>query len=359
MTQEVVQLNFPIIDPHIHQWDPYHTPHAAQHLVKVLGNYPRVMDRLMRLVKPKPLIDSLGLTDHALAPYLPRNYKQDIGHFNVESVVHVEANWHDHKGTGVVGETLWIDQLPFNEQNIMLGAIVATADPRKRDFKKILQLHHEASPHFRGIRKMASFHEDKGIYRWCDQAGLYRDKKFLQGFEQIVRQNLTFDAWCYSTQLDDVTALAKHFPEAKIMLDHLGTPAGLFGAVGKSTGITVQARQTIFEEWKVKLATLAECPNVHAKISGLLMPVLGHDFHLKKQKATKMQIIERLQPMINHAVQVFGADRILFASNFPMDKPSADLTKIIAAYIEMIQPYGEDAMFKIFHQNAKNFYQIG
>ena len=62
--------------------------------------------------------------------------------------------------------------------------------------------------------------------------------------------------------------------------------------------------------------------------------------------------------MINHAVQVFGADRILFASNFPMDKPSADLTEIIAAYIEMIQPYGEDAMFKIFHQNAKNFYQI-
>ena len=75
----------------------------------------------MRLVKPKPLIDTLGLTDHALAPYLPRNYKQDIGHFNVESVVHVEANWHDHKGTGVVGETRWIDQLPFNKQNIQLG----------------------------------------------------------------------------------------------------------------------------------------------------------------------------------------------------------------------------------------------
>lgn len=89
------------------------------------------------------------------------------------------------------------------------------------------------------------------------------------------------------------------------------------------------------------------------------MPVLGHRFHLNGQKATKMQIIELLQPMIDHAVQVFGTDRIVFASNFPMDKPSADLIKIIAAYIEMIQPYSDDAMFKIFHQNAKNFYQIG
>lgn len=60
------KLDFAIIDPHIHQWDPYHTPHSAALLVKALGNYPRVMNKVIRVVKPKPLLDTLGLTKYAL-----------------------------------------------------------------------------------------------------------------------------------------------------------------------------------------------------------------------------------------------------------------------------------------------------
>ena len=56
-------LDFAIIDPHIHQWDPYHTPHSAALLVKTLGKYPTLMDKVIRLVKPKPLLDTLGKTD--------------------------------------------------------------------------------------------------------------------------------------------------------------------------------------------------------------------------------------------------------------------------------------------------------
>lgn len=174
------QLDFAIIDSHIHQWDPYTTPHAAALAVKLLGKHPYLLDKFVRLVNSDDLIETVGLTHHVTAPYLPENYVEDIGHYQVEQVVHVEASWHKNKGKGVIGETRFIESLPFNAETVKLGGIVATADPRDSNFKKILQLHKKASPRFKGIRKMAAVHEDKGIRAWADEPHLYRNKKFLK-----------------------------------------------------------------------------------------------------------------------------------------------------------------------------------
>lgn len=358
MSQNNKIQNFAMIDPHIHQWNPYHKPHAAYHLVKSLGKHPKLMDKLLRLIKPKPLLETIGQTDHILAPYLPQDYAKDLGEFKVESVIHVEANWHDHKGTGTVGETRWLKTLNFNAQDLKLAAIVAAADPRSKHFKQVLDMHQQESPLFKGIRKMASFHADKGIYRWCDQAHLYRDKKFLKGFEEIAKRRLSFDAWCYSTQLSDVLYLAQQFPETAIMLDHLGTPAGLFGPVGNTTGRTVDMRNVIFEDWKQNLSQLAQQPNVYTKISGLMMPVLGHRYHLNGKKASVSEIVRDCRPLIDHAIDSFGIERVLFASNYPMDKPSARLDDLIRAYIDIIEPYGTQALSRVFYQNAQKFYRL-
>lgn len=316
------------------------------------------MDRVVRLVKPKPLLETLGTTQYALNPYLPAHYQKDSSLFPVESVVHVEANWHHHKGFGVVEETNWIKQLDFNRHGLKLGAIVAAADPRDRKFKDILKAHQQASPLFCGIRKMAAWHEDSGIYRWCDRPHLYRDKKFLKGFEQLAKMDLSFDAWGYSTQLAEITGLAKQFPQTRIVVDHLATPAGLFGAVSKKTGITASQRETIFKQWQQDIAVLAEQKNVYAKISGLMMPVLGHRFYQQKRTATPSEIVNLLSPLLEHAVQVFGINRIMYASNFPMDKANATLNDLVQAYIQMLRPYGEQAMHAIFRQNAAHFYQL-
>lgn len=71
---------------------------------------------------------------------------------------------------------------------------------------------------------MAAVHEDKEIRAWANEPHLYRNKKFLKGFEAIAQNNLTFDAWVYSTQLNDVIALAKQFRKPLsywIILAHL------------------------------------------------------------------------------------------------------------------------------------------
>lgn len=351
-------LGFSIIDPHIHQWDPYHTPHSAAWLVKTLGNYPAVMEGVVRLLKRRPLLESLSSIQTILRPYLPVHYQQESTLFPVESVVHVEANWHHHTGLGVVEETNWIKQLDFNRHGLKLGAIVAAADPRERKFKDILKAHQQASPLFRGIRKMAAWHEDSGIYRWCDRPHLYRDKKFLKGFEQLAQMDLSFDAWGYSTQLAEITSLAKQFPQPRIVVDHLATPAGLFGAVGKKTGTCQAQREAIFKQWQDDIAMLAEQKNVYAKISGLMMPVLGHRFYQQKRTATPAEMVNLLSPLLQHAIGVFGAQRLMFASNFPMDKVNTTFSDLVRAYIQMLRPYGEQATHAMFRQNAAHFYQL-
>ncbi|MCU4536166.1 amidohydrolase family protein [Acinetobacter bereziniae] len=351
-------LNFPLIDPHIHQWDPYSTPHAAAFAVKLLGQRPFLLDKMVRLVKPKDLIETVGLTEHITRPYLPQDYKNDLQHYAVEQVVHIEASWAKHKGKGVVGETEFIESLPFNEDTVKLGGIVATADPCDSNFKKILKLHQKASKRLRGIRRMAAFHEDKGVHNWTDTPHLYTQKKFLKGFEQLAQHNLSFDAWVYSQQIADVIELAKIFPETSIVLDHLGTPAGLFGKVGQNTGLSKTARENIFYQWQEDIAELSTLPNVYTKMSGLFMPVLGHQFYKNKQLASKQQIIDLVAPLILHALESFGTYRVMFASNFPMDRVNTSLVNIIDAFSNIVMQYDENALEKVFHHNAKQFYRL-
>ncbi|CEI50730.1 amidohydrolase family protein [Acinetobacter bereziniae] len=351
-------LNFPLIDPHIHQWDPYSTPHAAAFAVKLLGQRPFLLDKMVRLVKPKDLIETVGLTEHITRPYLPQDYKNDLQHYAVEQVVHIEASWAKHKGKGVVGETEFIESLPFNEDTVKLGGIVATADPCDSNFKKILKLHQKASKRLRGIRRMAAFHEDKGVHNWTDTPHLYTQKKFLKGFEQLAQHNLSFDAWVYSQQIADVIELAKIFPETSIVLDHLGTPAGLFGKVGQNTGLSKTARENIFYQWQEDIAELSTLPNVYTKMSGLFMPVLGHQFYKNKQLASKQQIIDLVAPLILHALESFGTYRVMFASNFPMDRVNTSLVNIIDAFSDIVMQYDENALEKVFHHNAKQFYRL-
>ena len=351
-------LGFALIDAHIHQWDPYNTPHSARLAVKLLGKHPHLLDKTIRWIKPKALIETLGRTEHVTSASLPEHYARDLGFYPAEKVVHIEANWHDHKGKGVVGETEFIERLDFKNNGFALGAIVAAADPRDPNFKKILKLHHRASPHFRGIRKMAAVHEDRGIFAWADEPNLYRNKMFLKGFEVLAQYNLSFDAWTYSTQLSDVLALAKQFPETSIVLDHLGTPAGLFGQVGNHTGVTKTARENILFRWQEDIAELAHCPNVYSKISGLFMPVLGHQFHLQKREASKQEIIDLTAPLIQHALQSFGMYRLMFASNFPMDRVSTSLVNLIDATSDIVAAYHPNALQQVFRHNAKQFYRL-
>jgi predicted TIM-barrel fold metal-dependent hydrolase len=169
---------------------------------------------------------------------------------------------------------------------------------------------------FRGIRFIASTHPDQT--QWGATAvrpdGLLLDSRVREGFAQLGALGLSFDAWVYHTQLGDVLDLARAYPATPIVLNHVGGPIGLGRYKGK--------RDAVFADWKASIAKLASCPNVHVKLGGLGMRLLGFDFHEGALPPSSEQLAVAWRPYVETCITAFGADRAMFESNFPVDKGS-------------------------------------
>jgi predicted TIM-barrel fold metal-dependent hydrolase len=339
-----------IVDPHIHQWDPFTTPKMVSGPAKLVRRLPALRPALLK-VFPKRDREFVGDPTHVIYTYLPADYRLDAGELPVESVVHVEAGWTDHSPEGTAGETAWLTTLPFGTQGPGLGAVVCHADPRDVEIGAILDRNLAASPLLRGVRCSAAHHPDPGVRDWGDE-GLLAQPEFLQGFAAIAERGLSFEAWVYSHQLGDVVTLAREYPEVTVVLDHYATPVGLFGPRGRRTGRTEADRRAILDRWTDDIAAVAALPNVVAKHSGLGMPVLGW-----AGPVSTAEFRDAVAPLVTRTQELFGADRTLWASNFPMDKPVVSLPGTIEALLDIL---GSDAdPQRLLRDNARRVYRIG
>lgn len=281
----------------------------------------RTVPRGLRAVMKKADKEFVGNPHHVVKPYLPLDYASDTGEVPVSTVVHVEAAWVAEEPMDTVDETRWVTSLPFGRDGApSLGAVVVHADPRWPDVGAVLDAHRDASPLVRGVRCSASHHPDQGVRDFEDGPGLHADPVFLKGFASIAERQLSFEIWCYSHQLPDSLVLAREYPDTTFVLDHYGTPVGLFGARGRRTGTTAADREGILGRWRDDVAALAELPNVVAKHSGLGMPVLGHDPARPVDVTSLDQLVDRAAPLVRHLHECFGPDRTMWASNYPMEK---------------------------------------
>ena len=347
-----------IIDAHVHQWDPFTTPREATPLAKLYHAAPGLFTRLFPVLVPQANRDLVRVPDHVARPYLPDSLAADVAPVPeavgvpVESVVHVEADWQSPDPSE---ETAWVDGLPLGQQNRpRLAAIVAHADPRDERIGEVLDAHARASRRLRGIRCMATWHPDRKVKRWAEREGLLRSREFLDGFGAVAERGLTFDAYVYSTQLDDVAVLAGEYPETTIVLDHYAPPVGWLGPMGSSLGRTQQDRDGCLARWCDDIAVVAACPNVVAKHSGLAFPMLG----MPTAPLSRAQLAEAVGPLVEHTTDVFGPDRLMFGSNFPMDKAITDYVTIVGALVDLLAPRGDDLLAKVFRGNAERIYQL-
>lgn len=352
-----------IIDAHIHQWDPFTTPRAASSSAPIYRAAPWLARRLFPLLASQAERDLVLTPDHVAQPYLPRTYAIDVAKARaavgvpVEAAIHIEASW---ESADKVEETAWVDALPFGDDAAdadgtpRLAAIVASADPRQPDFAETLDRHAAASERFRGIRFITAHHQDAAVVQWVHEDGVLRDPEFLRGFGALVERGLTFDAWVYSTQLGDVVTLATEYPEATIVLDHYGTPVGALGPVG-GVGGTDAERADILARWRDDIAAVAACGNVVAKQSGYAFPPLG----LLQPGLRRHELAELAAPLIEHTADVFGAERLVFGSNFPMDKSVTDYGAVVGALVDVLAPRGEDVLRGVFRSNAERVYRLG
>lgn len=205
---------------------------------------------------------------------------------------------------------------------------------------------------FRGIRHSSAWDAEAdvaGMYASRPQ-GLLLDSTFRRGFACLAPLGLSFDSWLFHPQIGELTDLARAFPDTKIMLDHCGGPIG--------RGRFADRRDETFVEWKASITEIAKCPNVYVKLGGLAMCLLGYDFHMRPKPPTSEQAAAAWRPYIETCIEAFGAGRATFESNFPPDKGQCSYQVIYNAFKRIAAPYSEAEKTALFSKTATDFYGL-
>ncbi len=346
-----------ILDSHVHQWDPRTTPREASLAVKLFGWNPRLLDFVVRLAMPKPLVDFVGRGEYALKAYLPDDLHADWGRHRdrLIGIVHVQAGWKGKRHADVVEETRWLESIDPGGDTIR--GIVGAAHLEAPDLGDVLDAHERASRRFRGVRDMIAAHPNDAIVDWEREPGLLRKTTWRDGYASLGKRGLTFDAWMYHHQLAEFGELARSAPETKVVLCHLATPIALAGPFG-GLGETAADRMRITEEWKEAIFDFASIPHARFKIGGLLMPILGFGAEQREQPMSEQELVDRVGPLIEWAIGTIGIDRCMFGSNFPVDKVSIDYATLVSGLDALLSNHSDVDKARFFADNAREFYGI-
>ncbi len=157
------------------------------------------------------------------------------------------------------------------------------------------------------------------------------DPIWRKGYALMERHGLSYDLQTPWWHLDAAAQLAADFPATPIILNHTGLPAdrsteGLAG-------------------WRKGMDTIAAQPNVFLKISGI-------------GRAGLPWTVEANGPIIRDAIAIFGVDRCMFASNFPVDSLIGDFTTIFSGFAEAVADRSLEDRRKLFHDNAVRIYRL-
>ncbi len=265
----------------------------------------------------------------------------------------MQAGWHAKGPLGPVGETRWAEAIGGRD----MLAIVGEAHLEDPALSEVLDAHAAASDRFVGVRDMTARDADDGVMDFDEVPGRMADPAWRRGFAELGRRGLTFDTWMYSEQLGELRALLRDHSDTKVVLDHLGTPVAGGGPYA-GQGQSASERVGRFERWSADLEALAAHPNLRVKISGLTMPILGWPFGGREQPPSVGQVADAIGPLVEVALDHFGPERCLFASNFPMDKAVVPWTTLYEAFAQLTESLGEEAQRKLFHDNAVAFYGL-
>jgi predicted TIM-barrel fold metal-dependent hydrolase len=298
-------MDFPIVDAHQHFWELGH------------GRYPWLEGE-----------EVIAFRYGDIAPlkrsYLPPDYFADAAGHQIVATVHMEAEWDP---ADPVGETRWIEGL--NRATGFPTVCVAQAWLDRADVAEVLAAQ-AASPLVRGIRqKPRAAASPEQVQRGAP--GSMGDPAWRRGYALLEKHGLSYDLQTPWWHLEEAAEIATAFPRTTLILNHTGLPAdrseaGLAG-------------------WRAALRTLAECPNACLKISGLGRKGLPWT-------------LEANGPIIRDAIAIFGADRCLFASNYPVDRLAGPFDTIFSGFREAIADLPPADQRKLFHDNAIRLYRL-
>ena len=204
----------------------------------------------------------------------------------------------------------------------------------------------------RGIRYSTVWDADPSIRypAYSPPPGLLGDRRFREGFAVLGRLGLSFDAWLYHPQIDEVGDIARAFPQVKVALDHVGGPIGIGAYAGKHS--------EVFPGWAVSIKALAACPNVYIKLGGLGMRLGGFGFYEHPEPPSSETLASTWRPYIETCINAFSPKRCMFESNFPVDKGSYSYPVFWNACKLLAKGASDSEKADLFWGTAARFYRL-
>ncbi len=216
--------------------------------------------------------------------YLAEDYRRDAAGHNVLTSVHCEAEW---DRADQIGETRWVTGV--NQQSGFPGAIVAHAWFDRENAEEVIAAQ-AGFPLVRGIRSkpVTAPSPDRIV---PGAPGTMQDERWLRGFALLEKYRLSWDLRVPFWHLDEAAAVARAFPDTPVVLNHTGFPWDR-----SEEGLAA---------WRSGMEALAREPNVHVKISEFGLRDRAWDYESNRR-------------VVLDALAIFGIERAIFASNFPV-----------------------------------------
>src|SRR5262245_60140401 len=205
---------------------------------------------------------------------------------------------------------------------------------------------------FRGIRFITTWDAEASLVNplAAVPSGLLADATFRAGFARLAPLELSFDAWLFHPQLDELTDLARAFPGTRICLNHVGGVLGIGPYAGK--------RNEVFTRWSRSIQALAGCPNVVVKLGGLGMRINGFGFERSADPPSSETLAAAWRPYVETCIDAFGVERAMFESNFPVDKGSYSYGAGWNAFKRLAQGASAAEKTALFGGTATRFYRL-
>ena len=256
--------------------------------------------------------------------YAVEEYLGDIAGSGVAQSIYVQANWVPAQA---VDEVAWVQAEA--DRTGYPHAIVGYADLRDPDVADVLKAQSQY-PLLRGIRMQLHWHENEQ-YRFADGPAVMNDVALRRNVGLLAERDLLFELQVFTAQMEDGAAFAAAFPDMPMVLAHCGMPEDM----------TPEG----WRAWRAGMTRLAAVPSVSVKLSGLGTFIHGLD----------QAHIERT---VRETVDLFGPERCLWGSNFPIEKLWTDYASLIGAYRQALANLSPAAQEAIFCDTARRLYRL-
>lgn len=302
-----MKADFPIVDAHHHLWQLSGGPLY----------YPWLQD-------PEPHDFFLGEYETLKRDYLPPDYRRDSTGHNIVKTVHVEA---ECRRDQQVAETTWLTRV--NAQFGMPNAVVAHAWFHTANAEEVLE-QQKAFPLVRGIRSkpVTSRHPGESV---DGAVGSMRDPNWIAGLRLLRKFDFSWDLRVPTWHLEEASQVVRANPDIRVVLNHTGFPWDRSEA-----GLAM---------WRQGMKALAACEQVCCKLSCLCLLEGNWNF-------------ESNRSIVRQAIDIFGIDRCMFASNFPVDGLRVSFDQMFTDFVRMTEELSASERRKLFHDNAVRFYRL-